>query len=927
MVPVLLGALLATSSTAEAQFRGDARRVIPGGGFFPGRSAGPVKLPVADPAGPHSLEYSDGHVLHGTLSGIDTATGQLQWQREDFSAPITLPLDQVYRLHLPRTVDTAPATSSNATVKLIGSDWLTGELLGLQDGVLRLRLGDGSTVGIKRQSLDWIYLSEGAAPECYEGPTSMAGWVAENGWTFREGALRTSMPTPVSRFFETLPDRVEYVISLDQAGEGSAFALTLHGNGGPARGVEPGNVQITLQGTELQFWAYINNEMKIHKVDLGEVLRTPGKLGGGWKPGRNGPLRLAVLEDWVEGRLIVLVDGRKATEWKVTKGKPGQNRGALVFQPTTWTPGTEQALTYVRVAPWDGQIPQPGTAAAGSDTVAQDRGEVKQGQVERITGDKVRVRGGAGTVELARDRVRLIRLNRPAAVADEEVATARLRMAPLGEFDVVSIAFRDGKLALKTTFAGEMVLGLSTVNEIQLSRASRSAAKPGDMLVFGNGDRLPGALEGIAGEGGVSWRAPGAEGPVEIRQGSLAGMILAGRPAVPATDPGVLARLRNGDSLPGTFVTLDPAHLVLDAPGLGQIQVPAAQLQALFFAHGGMLPVHDAGTRPRLWTAMPEVAAPEWYLPRPDQRFQAPAPVKVRERSPWQFFAGKFSLAPLPANLFQPASSASPSLAYTFDAMPDNVEFAFTVRAQGEPVAFYAQLFNEPDEAGYMLQYHTGTVYIHDLRPRGRGGARQQVQVQGKLTPAVNEGGVHHFRLLAERTSGRLIIMVDGAVVGRFGPKPGEAARSLGQGLTLSPQSGQPCAFADLWIGPWNGRVPGESRALPTAAPHTVILANGDETEGTVLHATPTFVKLEAAVGAMDLPVERLTMIDFGAAPAASAAGRRLRLGNGMLVSVTKLEIAGDVARCTTEAAGDLQIPLAAVQEVTFGAPIPASLP
>ena len=101
-------------------------------------------------------------------------------------------------------------------------------------------------------------------------------------------------------------------------------------------------------------------------------------------------------------------------------------------------------------------------------------------------------------------------------------------------------------------------------------------------------------------------------------------------------------------------------------------------------------------------------------------------------------------------------------------------------------------------------------------RLRGRPAFQQQVQFSGKVKPDARQ---RHIRLLADRPSGRIAIIVDGVLVSQVGPKSGEEARDLGRGLMLIPQPSMPCTFSNFWIGPWNGQIPGNALRPESSLP------------------------------------------------------------------------------------------------------------
>ena len=132
------------------------------------------------------------------------------------------------------------------------------------------------------------------------------------------------------------------------------------------------------------------------------------------------------------------------------------------------------------------------------------------------------------------------------------------------------------------------------------------------------------------------------------------------------------------------------------------------------------------------------------------------------------------------------------------------------------------------------------------------------------------------------------------------------------------PQQNMACTFSNLWVAPWNGQLPGTGPA-PAAAADSVLLANGDETQGTVGQGTPEMVQIESAVGPLDVPVSRLTMVEFGQRPAENQEGVRLRLTDRSVISVSAYRIENDVLIGQSAVLGEIKVPLAAVQEIVFG--------
>ncbi|MDQ3623205.1 MAG: hypothetical protein M3463_12045 [Verrucomicrobiota bacterium] len=890
-------------------------RLLQGGGEDGSSAAENAK---ADPAGPHRLEFSDGTRLHGTLQALDSERRELVWRRADVSGLLTLPMAQVTRLTLGGSAGRKAAV--HATVKLAGGDWLTADVIGAQGSKIQLELGDGSPVTLDRAQVEWIYFSRNSAPECYDGPASLAGWVSGGGWVFRDGALRTSMVSPIGRHFEALPDQVEYLFEINQGGDFNAFTIGLHSDDVMTHEFGSGLIQLMLRGESLRLTAQMGSRMKSEQVDLAKALRAPGELGGGFTLDRNSPVRFRILEDRPGGRLAVFINGRKAAQWNVAPGRAGENRGGIVFRPMMSNPNTEQSLSRVRVIPWDGRVPEDEKAEAGSaetDRVSLVGGDVKEGRLESLLRDKMRLSTGSGLLEISRDRIALLRFSPPKNRPREEPAVGHVRLAQRGEFGVAEVGYRDGRFIMRANFGGELMLAPAAVREVEFTRAGFSAAQQSDVLVFKSGDRLRGFIEKAADGQNLRWRGAESQTLVEIDVARVAGVLFARRAERPAAKCGVVAHFLNGDFLAGDFVTLDKDHLVIDTTPAGQLAIPRAGLHALYFSSDGRPPVRDGATGYETWQRGTHVARRGSWMSQP------PATEAQVESSSsrWRYFDGSFTL--LAERVQHNAYGGnSAHLGCIFESMPPKAEFSFDVTSRNTAVFFSAQLFYEPDAPGYMLQLHSEGMFVYDMAPRLPGrGMPQQIQFRGKVK---GDSRQRRIRVLADRPSGKITILVDDVLMGQFGQKAGERARNLGRGVMLFPQPNVPCTFSNLWVGPWNGRVPDKTAALKPAGPETLLLANGDETQGTIGIVTPEIVQLDCDIGRIELPTQRLAMIDFGGQPIQRTAGARLRLVDLGRLTLRSHRVENHAILCQSDMAGELKIPLAHVQEIALTVPAAA---
>ena len=852
------------------------------------------------------LEFADGSRLHGTLERLDGAKKEIVWRGMEASAPLTFPLAHVSRWDAP--IKTKPEVKARATVKLTGGDWLAADVTSLTKEKLNLTLGDGTAVAVDRARVEWISFSKTAAAECYDGPTGISGWVSDGSWTYREGALRATRPSAIGRMFEALPDLVEYRFEYEQGSAGTrAFAVLLHGTDPAARGFGPGMVRLMINDSQFNLWAQRQDQMKQEGIDLTKLLGAPAGAGG---PAKRKPLRWRIFEDRPAGRLVVFIDGRKVGDFRdMGKIKAGENRGSFSFQQMAWNNDGEQSVAKIKVLPWDGFVPVDDAledVRPKADQVVQADGDREAGRIESITADKVQI----GATSVPRANVVLLRFARPETAPDEDPPLGRVRLAQRGEFEFTSLGFQEGKLRVGTHFGGALTLAAADVRGLEFSHLAPDAGKPVDVVLFKNGDQLRGLLGASASGQKLRWQTGPAATPVELDVARLAGVQLAPRGERPAGKTGVLARCRNGDLLAGNFVALDKEKVALDSGAAGRLTIPRDRVQALYFSHEGKLPVVDGAAEHEVWekglnlNPNRPVAANQ---PKP----AAPPP------SRWSYFDGVFAVKRAAAR-GRDYNDGSVILGRIVEGMPARVEFSFDVAGKANQVFVTAQLFSEPNNPGYMMQLHPGGLFIYDTgAQQRRAGQQQQVQIQ--FGDKVKTDALRHrIRILADRPSGRMTVLINDTVVASFGPKAGGAPRNLGTGLALMPQQNMACTFSNLWVAPWNGQLPGPG-PTPAAAADSVLLANGDETQGTVGQGTPEMVQIESAVGPLDVPVSRLTMVEFGKRAAENPEGVRLRLTDRSVITVSAYRIENDVLIGQSAVLGEIKVPLAAVQEIVFG--------
>ena len=882
--------------------------------------------PEPDPAGPHLIEFFDGRLLHGTIDSVDLAHQELSWRRSDIDAPLVIPTTEISRLSfdpasqsvsgsliefgglqpVPNPAGGATESKCHDTIQFTGGDWLVAEVTSILDNKIHLQLADGSPLVADRAQVEWIYLAKGPAAECYEGPTGLSGWNSRGGWTYRDGTLRTTIPTEIWRGLRTLPDQVEYQFEVDQGNLPCAFNFWLHGRMGMGWNGVQRMVSCSLSGDTFTVASSSGNNNRNQQVKLPAALAEA--LDGRLKPGKHNPVSLRIFEDFTGGRLLVFINGQKAGEWNLEKGEAGGNNGTFTFQPIV--SGQEQVLSKIRVLPWDGRLPEDpaqGDAPAADRIVLAD-GTSREGKFVDLASGTVRMRVDNAAFESARDQVRMLRFSRPSGLVNPPASVAHLRLALGGELDAAGLRWQDGKFDVGTRFGTEIAVPVAAVSDLRFSQTAPALTVAEDVLVFKNGDRLKGHLESVSGNQKLRWRVGESNKAVDFAQTHVMGVRRDGVQAPDHKRIDCVARFRNGDWLAGQFLTLDKDSLVLNTEDAGQLTIGRSHIRTLYFSRDGALPISDGTNDEREWihgldlrNGMPGISG-------------RPAPLNPVNL--WKSFDGNFTLSS-PAEAQVLMRTGGVHIGRQLDNLPALVELSFDVTGVRNQILFSAQLFSEPGNPGYLVQFHGQGLYIYDLNPaqRARGAVMpQQTQFDNRLKP---DAAQRHIQVLANRDSGKVTLLVDGVVVTHFGAKAGAPPRQLGRGVMLSPQIGMPCSFSNLWVGPWNGRIPGATTG-PDPAPDTAVLNNGDETNGIIEIATPAVVKMNSEVGPLELPVDRLTMLDFGGLPPARSPGARIHLAGSGALTIGAYRVENDTVACHSEIAGDLLLPLGAIQELVL---------
>jgi hypothetical protein len=910
-----------------------------------------------DPAGNQVVELTDGSQLHGTL--VTLGRNEVIWKRADATEPLTFTPQEVRRFILTKSL-AAKEPVPDATLKLSGSDWITGQLLEFRDDKFIVNIGGEQPLTISREKVEWLALSPENPPDTYDGPVGpmgMAGWetAVEAGatWDYADGALVAKTPSAILRQFEVFPHQVDIQFTAGDGGSANRGLTLWLQPGSRTRGYGKGSCYLRFQSSTVTANYHTGEQMKNFSGAIPEE-KEEKKL-----------TRYRLLFDRKAGRLVVFVNGAQVADWDLPETDSVTANGSLSWQPSYWSSNMSWTLSNVRVLPWDGLLPSEAQQDAGKDVLSISGQPRKSGALGGISGTSV-IFGGA---ETSRQSPMFLRLAPPDQLEPPPSAIARVWLARRGEFDVTGIGFRDGTLRVRTSFGGDLTLPYSAVRAIEfphrLGSADKTSADSGDLLIFKNGDQLRGKMLAASHDQPIRWKPVKGDKSVEFATDRVSGILLPTRntaspnlaeAGTPEDKLRVAVRLQNGDWLPGELLGLNDELVRLRPEWGAEIALQRSAVRTMYLSAAGEAPVWDGASEREAW--LKGTNAPGYWGEAGNRGRK-----EEKKPNPWRYLDGAYTLTSSSGNR---GYNSGPNLGRTLQAMPDKVDLSFVLSTTKGPASYSFQLFFDDNKPGFMVQGGWDSAYLYDMSPRRNGAAffnqPQQLEFGAKVEKLSNE---RHFRFLAERKTGRIWMFVNGEFVGALNKRVGGDSPK-GKGISIVPQPMlSRVTVSNIWLAPWSGILPvnaaraksaqddekakadkaeGEATATkeerpkapapiddPASEPSaesvshdTIALSNGDETIGTVTKATSEKLTLKCEVGDLEIPLERTTLIDFSTKAVAPSKGIRLRFAGKGALTVDSLRLENGKAICHSAATGPLTFPADQITEIIYE---PNSLP
>lgn len=465
------------------------------------------------------------------------------------------------------------------TVKLASGGWLHGRI-SIEDGTFAVVLADGSTMRFARGDVQWICLGKSAVEaNGFDGSAiDLLGWVpAESSGRLElaDGVATIKGVSSIGRMINP-PDRFQVTLNLPSASEDHT-ALLLQPISSLPNHYTTGTIQLQFGRKELTH-CFFTREIK---QDSTPIL----PLDGGAPAGS---VVYRLLYDSPEKRFAVLRDGEKVGEWSLAqKEEPGVKKEqervrpirAICLERSRNGIGGSPMLRSLRIAPWDGVIPQPGTRL-GPDLLYRSKHPFKGGRLEKIEGESIVFAGGTMAVEEGM-WLDLSGMPPRSAPADAVLGFAG------GGMPVSSLVIAESTLEATSGSVPSFEIPTSALASTNLLPRHVPVRGPGDRIVFRNGDELGGKFQSVAEGGAFQWETSADTHPVAA--GQIAG-----------EKPVSVLELLGGDRLRSNLTAWDATHVLFLHEQVGTLKLPHEVVGAVYptTSQGGPA---EGGDAPQVW--------------------------------------------------------------------------------------------------------------------------------------------------------------------------------------------------------------------------------------------------------------------------------------------------------------------------------------
>ncbi|MBP7948714.1 MAG: hypothetical protein KA004_03590 [Verrucomicrobiales bacterium] len=861
--------------------------------------------------GPFLLTLDDGTRIQGHPVQWDGTALTWNWPTGESSLEFLMPLAGTCR-----RLEAKPAHAWNDTVKLCGgSGWMQGDVLAVNGKEVVFRAYGTSEVRLPRQSVEWLHLSRGQAPGCFDLASGTAAFTNREGsepsaWALQDGMLMGSTNEAIGTMVTGVPDRLHMVVEVLHDPAFTPFAIYLNAAQVGMSSNLAGACWFRITGQSCLMGAYEGSRYlsrSIKPAPAQPVVPPPG--------GEPGAAALHVYEAWIDraaGAFSLRVNGGGIETLKFSKPIPASARPRAFSLNPMFAPRGKGSFGVRRflVEPWDGRTESGGIGAALAD------GTWKGGELGSLDG-KSAVLGGE---RIARSQLRFARLQ-PACGAVKVGGDSAVRFVGGGILPATNLRLDRDHLEMDTTVAGPLSIRLADVAGWKFPGVPvKDRLEEASRLQMASGEVLRGTFAGGSDET-CAWRLQDGAAPVEISWQKMRAVVTGQTARDAATTPAFVL-LQNGDFMLADSLQIKDGSFQMSTASAGAMTWPLSAVQWICPGGAGFC---EGGIRMGPWKAGFGSLQPQFTTSA-----EAEKALQLRSRFQSLFPWDAPLTEPVYDGVFTSSGKGSVNIRRVVTRPPRSFEIRFRLLRMAGYQMVRVVLFGRADGAVMSLNLQEAFAYCQEMHRAENGPVFPRTQSARSARAVHSVGGdAVEYRLLVDAGSGRLAILVNGSPLGAL---RGTALRQiyesgqLGLGISFTPaMSGRvvngvteafpnPVLLHDLFVLPWNG-----SERAPDPAADFVLLSNGDTGPGSISSLTNSSLLLHSEdVGDMEIPLSRVAGLRKGAQPAEGVAegNFRLRLADGSAVSVQSFRCQAEALHATLPDGRPLELPLKNVREI-----------
>lgn len=431
-----------------------------------------------------TARFRNGDTLPGRFAAFENGT--VQWSSPAFFEPQPLLLPKLDDVLLPAPDAAAlPDGDHLAVVTLTNGDRLEGSLLHADDKTIRLLTSFAGELAFDRRMVSTVEIRERPLIY-YAGPNSIDEWTRTDpdSWTMDNDGLLGLEASGIAR---DVGIHERFSLSFDVSWRGSArFRVFTCADSTDLEKV--GNCfELVCQSQ----YAYIRKRMSRNG---GAEAITIGTTGGVREFQEREKVRIRLLQDLIDGRIRLMIDGRVVADWREPAPGAGNLGGALHFVSDHRSP---LRISRIQMTSWDGVIEdswqEQDPFAAGFDGFNHDEdeeaappditgillanGDLVDGRASGVAEGTVTLETPLKTFTLPVSRLRSFALRTAEEAADPELTWKPIRRAgdirawfPDGHHLTFELlGYEDGKLTGRSQTFGEAGFELSAFSRIEFN--------------------------------------------------------------------------------------------------------------------------------------------------------------------------------------------------------------------------------------------------------------------------------------------------------------------------------------------------------------------------------------------------------------------------------------------------------------------------